>query len=259
MPRLALIDGDLLLWLGAYYNKDRHDDAAMLQYLDTVITEILLATKADQYSGFIQGKNKSHRHELYKDYKANRPFKPEWFLENQLRLHDGLRKWQFQFAEYEETDDAIASAVEVCRYEPETTTIVCSSDKDFNQLETEIYNTRNKTTTYVTPEDAQFNLCCQILSGDSIDNIKGLPGIGIIKAARLLRRSDTLDTTSFYQRALRAYIEAYKSDAEGLLEFAHNTIKITLKRDAKFVFKRVKVPDHIKLINSPIIDAHDVL
>lgn len=259
MARLALIDGDILIWLGAYYNKDRHNDVEMLKYLDTFLTEILVATKADEYSGFMQGKDKSHRHKMYADYKANRPETPDWLKKNKLRIHDHLRNWKFQFVDGEETDDAIASAVEVCKKEAGITTIVCSSDKDFNQLEGEIYNFKHKTTSYVDIKDAELNLCRQILSGDSTDNIKGLPGIGPVKASKLLEPRKGEGTTSVYQRALQAYVEAYDSDALGVLEFSHNAIKITLKRDANFKFNRVAVPDHIKLIYAPMESIKDLL
>jgi DNA polymerase-1 len=180
--RLAVIDCDPLLWAAAYMNKDMNNDHVMLQTLDHMFTNILINTKADEYVGFLQGADPSHRHKMFADYKGTRPPKPDWFRVSEQSLKDQLHHhWKCEYAMGQETDDCIASVVE--KYKgTDTVTIVCSIDKDFNQLEGEIYNPRKNETITVTEFEAEYNLAKQILMGDRVDNIQGLPGIGPKKA-----------------------------------------------------------------------------
>ena len=48
------------------------------------------------------------------------------------------------------------------------------------------YNFKNEINYTITPEQGWRSFCQQLLTGDSTDNIPGLPKIGAIKAAKIL-------------------------------------------------------------------------
>lgn len=82
-------------------------------------------------------------------------------------------------SEMEEADDVIAR-------ESGPGTIIVSLDKDFNQLPNRIYNFVTKEEATISPKQAVLNFYAQVLSGDPVDSIPGLTGIGPVKAAKAL-------------------------------------------------------------------------
>lgn len=66
-------------------------------------------------------------------------------------------------------------------------TILCSIDKDFLTVEDmRMYNWRKKELIYVSPLDAKRNFYKQMLTGDQVDNVAGVPGIGEKGAEKLI-------------------------------------------------------------------------
>lgn len=82
----------------------------------------------------------------------------------------------------EEADDLMGIAATAA---PEAS-IICSIDKDLMQIPGRHYNFVTKEEVRVSPREAALNLYAQILSGDPVDNVPGLPGIGPVKARKLL-------------------------------------------------------------------------
>jgi len=64
--------------------------------------------------------------------------------------------------------------------------VICSVDKDFDQVPGWHYNFVKNEKYYVTPEEGLFFFYRQILMGDRIDNIMGIKGIGEKKSAKIL-------------------------------------------------------------------------
>ena len=81
-----------------------------------------------------------------------------------------------------EADDEIAIA---CTEHGDDSVIV-SLDKDFDQVQGWHYNFVKKDKYYVTHDEGMLNFYCQFLTGDRIDNIIGVQGIGPVKARKLL-------------------------------------------------------------------------
>lgn len=82
-------------------------------------------------------------------------------------------------SDMEEADDMIARAAG-----PDT--VIVSQDKDFNQIQGRIYNFTTKEEVTITPKQAVLNFYSQVLSGDPVDSVPGLTGIGPVKAAKAL-------------------------------------------------------------------------
>ena len=90
------------------------------------------------------------------------------------------------FADNEEADDLIAIAM---TENPDS--IILSTDKDFDQLPGRHYNPTKQELYTVSEEDATRFLYEQILTGDRVDNIIGLKGVGPVKAKKALAGLDT--------------------------------------------------------------------
>lgn len=96
-----------------------------------------------------------------------------------------------------EADDAIACTA---RYGD----FIVSGDKDFLQLPkinlVSIPITKGKdiTISTTTTHTAAYNFCMQMLTGDNIDNIPGLPAVGKMKAKRLIENFKSLPLEDWY-------------------------------------------------------------
>ncbi|HET9864717.1 MAG TPA: 5'-3' exonuclease H3TH domain-containing protein [Steroidobacteraceae bacterium] len=139
----------------------------------------------------------SFRNQIYPAYKANRE-PPPADLKHQFAgcrefcLHAGIPA--FSHAHYE-ADDIVGTLMTRCRREGLRATLV-TRDKDFAQLirEGDVYwdYTDNAHYRYHQMED-RFGVAPErfadflALTGDSVDNIKGVPGVGPKTAAALMK------------------------------------------------------------------------
>jgi 5'-3' exonuclease len=145
----------------------------------------------------------SFRNEIYPAYKANREPAPEE-LKHQFGLCRELcrRLGLAEFADgRREADDLIGALAALAASELRPVTIV-SRDKDLTQLLTErdVYWDAIADVRYrhgdvagrfgARPERMADYLA---LTGDAVDNIPGVPGVGPKTAAQLLKHFDTLD------------------------------------------------------------------
>lgn len=64
----------------------------------------------------------------------------------------------------------------------------------------------------VSEEDADFFFLTQAIAGDNTDNYKGVPGIGMVRAARLLEKE-----SPSWETVVSAYAKADLPESEALL------------------------------------------
>src|SRR3954467_15740199 len=144
------------------------------------------------------------RNELYKDYKAHRPPAPDDLIPQFSLIRDAVRAFDLPCIEQGgyEADDLIATYVRHACERGATATIV-SSDKDLMQLVTDcvtMYDTMKDKRLGVAEVIEKFGVPpnkvveVQALAGDSVDNVPGVPGIGIKTAAQLITEYGDLDT-----------------------------------------------------------------
>lgn len=89
------------------------------------------------------------------------------------------------FTEGEEADDMVAYS-HYAMYMRGELSVLASTDKDLDMIPGLHYNFIKKESYYVEDDEAYYNFWMQMLTGDATDNIPGLPGIGKIKASRML-------------------------------------------------------------------------
>jgi len=147
---------------------------------------------------------KTFRKELYDAYKANRSAPPEELVPQFGLIREATRAFNLPCIEKEgfEADDIIASYARQAEAVGADVTII-SSDKDLMQLVTpnvHMYDSMKDKQIGIpdviekwgVPPEKMIDL--QALTGDSTDNVPGIPGIGPKTAAQLLDEYGDLDT-----------------------------------------------------------------
>lgn len=99
-------------------------------------------------------------------------------------------------------------------------TVIVSTDKDLDQISGWHYNWVNEEVYYVTNQDADQFLYEQIISGDTVDNIPGLPGFGPAKARKYLdaRGEESLHEATIKLFREEGYDYAYFHEMKSLCE-----------------------------------------
>jgi len=148
--------------------------------------------------------SKTFRNELYADYKANRSAPPDDLIPQFGLIREATRAFSLPCIEMEgfEADDLIATYAKLAREAGAETTII-SSDKDLMQLvgdTVSMYDPMKDRQIGIpeviekwgVPPEKMIDL--QAMTGDSVDNVPGVPGIGPKTAAQLLEQFGDLDT-----------------------------------------------------------------
>ena len=86
--------------------------------------------------------------------------------------------------------------------------IIVTVDKDLDQVPGPHYNPRTETLYNLSKEESNDFFCKQMLTGDSIDNIPGIPGIGPVKASKIVEVSEEDQPTTI----IRAYEDKFGDD-----------------------------------------------
>ena len=144
------------------------------------------------------------RNKLYPEYKAHRPPAPDDLIPQFALIRDAVRAFDLPCIEQGgfEADDLIATYVRQACERGASATIV-SSDKDLMQLVTDcvvMYDTMKDRRLGVAEVIEKFGVPpekvveVQALAGDSVDNVPGVPGIGIKTAAQLITEYGDLET-----------------------------------------------------------------
>ena len=159
--------------------------------------------KPDYLAAAFDGPGPVFRSDLYADYKATRAAMPD-DLVPQIpvirRVFEGFRV-PVLIQEGMEADDVIATAARRGA-ERGLDVFICTADKDARQLlcdQIRIYNLRKQSVLDVAALKADWGIGPEqvvdllALSGDTSDNVPGVPGIGLKTGAKLLEEFGTLD------------------------------------------------------------------
>ncbi len=147
---------------------------------------------------------KTFRNDFYPEYKAHRPPAPEDLVPQFSLIRDAVRAFGLPSIEMDgyEADDLIATYARQASEKNWQVTIV-SSDKDLMQLVDDKTNMFDSMKNRRIGPDGVFEkfgvgpervVDVQSLAGDSVDNVPGVPGIGIKTAAQLINEYGDLDS-----------------------------------------------------------------
>ncbi len=184
--------------------------------------------------------SESFRNDIYPDYKAHRPEAPEDLVPQFALIREATRAFAMPCIELEgyEADDLIATYARRAR-EAGLEVVIVSSDKDLMQLVrpgVEMLDPmKNKRLTEdqvrekfgVLPDKV---IDVQSLAGDSVDNVPGVPGIGVKTAAQLIDEYGDLDNLLEHAQEIKQ-----PKRRQNLIEFAEQARisreLVTLKDD----------------------------
>lgn len=128
------------------------------------------------------------------------------------------RKYNTVYSVDEEADDVVAYNHYAMYLRDPYSTIIATVDKDLNMIPGLHYNFVKDETYNVTEEDAIRWFYTQLLTGDSTDNIPGIPGCGPKKAEKLLE--GLIDEAEYYEVCRQTYQKEYGDGDAALLENA---------------------------------------
>ena len=167
-----------------------------------MIASLIKEFNPDYISVVFDLPSKTFKQEKVESYKATRKETPNDLKIQIPKIKEILRLWGIKILEMEgyEADDIISTLTK--RFKNKYEIIIVSPDKDmlqlidtnvkvFNPMQNVIYDTEKLKEKYgIFPN--QF-VDFQIMVGDSIDNIKGIKGIGKKTAVKLLNEFGSLD------------------------------------------------------------------
>ena len=232
MDKLFLLDAYALIYR-AYYaflkapriNSKGFNTSAVLGFVNT-LEEILTKEQPTHIGVAFDPKGGTFRHELYKEYKAQREETPEVIRESVPVIKQILEAYRIPILEVAgfEADDVIGTLAHKAD-EKGITTYMMTPDKDYCQLVTDkalIYRPKYGNNGYEVMGPAQvlekygLQNTLQVidmlgLMGDSSDNIPGCPGIGEKTAVKLINEFGGIDgllaNTAQLKGALKEKVE----------------------------------------------------
>lgn len=246
--KTAIIDADSILF--AICVDKKQDDYQIAQYgaqtertLNDVIEEfntyflkILMDSGCLQYVAFLTAG--SHRYSFYPEYKANRKKleKPRFLKELTAYAIETLG---FCRVDGYEADDL----VNMCKEQLGDNTLIVHTDKDLDQIPGNHFNYKKPEFYDVSEDTAQLNLWTQVITGDSIDNIKGIPGKGSAFAAKVFKQDEP-----YRNLVLLSYILEF-GEYKGIEEFTKNykLIKLLGLGNSGLFFQTSLVEDKLDL------------
>jgi DNA polymerase-1 len=221
----------------------------------------LMEERSPEYIGmFFDAKGPTFRHDLYKEYKANRPAMPEDMAVQIPYIKEVTAAFNLPIIEMPgyEADDLIGTLAR--RAEKEGFKVVMvTGDKDFMQLitdKTAIWDPMKDNSIDIDTIREKFGLepsqmiDVQGLSGDATDNIPGVPGIGSKTALDLVKTYNSMQELyekldAITKKKQRENLENYREQAFLSRELVTINTAAPVKLDlANF---KVTAPDKDKL------------
>ncbi len=171
------------------------------------VTKMVLKLMADRdpeyFAVVFDSKGPTFRHEIYKEYKANRPPMPEEMAVQLPVIKDILQKLGIPIMELSgyEADDIIGTMARVSQ-EKGFQVVMVTGDKDFRQLVTPdaiLWDTMKDRVTDYDAIQKEYGIAPEKfldvmgLSGDTSDNIPGVRGVGEKTALELVKQFDSME------------------------------------------------------------------
>jgi len=257
MSRIALIDGDVLVYHSAFamqknlyhfegvtypsyedfktylksidmkpadveYEKELSllDEWLFPKVANNIFDMVMEMANPDNSKIVLSGEG-NYRQALFPEYKANRKDAAKPVYYDLALKYWTERAWAVTTGI--EADDLLG--IETIRLKAEgQEPIICSIDKDLNGVPG-LHVDWNKSIKYkVSPHQAEVFFLRQLLTGDATDNIKGIKGFGPVKAARFIPLETDIEPA--YDAIYSSYLAAYNEDALPKLNLAGQLLHI---------------------------------
>lgn len=204
----ALIDADIVCYRIGFASEDVSEKICVARCAE-FMEELVMKPWVGEYQGYLTGSD-NYRKEIAvtAPYKGNR-------TQARPKHYDLIREylekaWGCEVIQGQEADDAIG--IKAYEFEDIEDYVIMSIDKDLNMIRGWHYNFIKDEKYLVNDDEAIKHFYTQILTGDRVDNIIGLKGIGPKKAEKILEDCTT------EQEMYNAVLKAYDNDEKRVLE-----------------------------------------
>ncbi|MEO8741026.1 MAG: DNA polymerase I [Casimicrobiaceae bacterium] len=207
MPKLVLVDGSSYLYRAFHALPDlrtsRGDPTGAIRGVISMLRRLVEDGKPDYFAVVFDAPGKTFRDDWYPEYKANRAPMPDDLVRQIAPLHELIRAhgWPLIMVDGVEADDVIGTLARLAEVQ-QIDSIVSTGDKDLAQLisaRVTLVNTMSNETLDLDSVIAKFAVRADqvldllTLTGDSVDNVPGVPKVGPKTAAKWLAQYGTLD------------------------------------------------------------------
>lgn len=247
--KLVLIDGSSYLFR-AYHalpplTNSRGIPTGAVYGVANMIRKLLVDEKPDYIACIFDTKSKNFRHEIYPQYKANRPEMPDDLGVQIEPLHQIIKAQGIPLLVINglEADDVIATLAHQAQ-KKKIETVISTSDKDLAQLVDEhvtLINTMTGVKLDIPGVKAKFGIeATQMIDyltlvGDTVDNIPGVPKVGPKTAVKWLTEYGSLQGIIQHANDIKGKVGEYLRNEIPNLPLIQELV--TVKRDAEVPFQ----------------------
>ncbi|MDB2590030.1 DNA polymerase I [Candidatus Thioglobus sp.] len=244
--KLILLDGSAFLFR-AYFSTLKQNLSNQEGFPTGAIFGVVNAVKHLQRKfpeakliAIFDAKGKNFRHDIYPEYKAHRKPADQELIMQIEPLYEIIRAMGFHFmcVPGVEADDVIAT-LSRCADQNNIKTVIASGDKDLMQLVGDNISQLDMTgTTYnregviekmgVAPEKILDLLA---LTGDSADNIPGVPSVGPKTAIKWLASYQDIDGIKNHADEIKGKVGEKLRDNFDLLDLSHRLVSLKFDVD----------------------------
>ena len=215
---MALLDADIICYRTGFASEDVDEKLCLARVTELVTDIVYFQLKCDDFKAYITGKGNFRN-----DIAVTAPYKGNRKDMKRPKHYEAIRKHLVDLGatqvEGMEADDAIAIEATA------NGGFIVSIDKDLDQIPGHHYNFVKHEEYFVTEEQGLLNFYKQILTGDRVDNIMGIKGIGPVKADKLLSKCKT------EKEMFDVCVKAYNDNGEdGVLRTTENARLLWLLR-----------------------------
>jgi DNA polymerase-1 len=256
MKTLLLVDGSSYLYRAFHAMPDLrspHGEPTGAIYGVLNMLRRLRTDYPSDYSACVfDAKGKTFRDDLYADYKAHRLAMPEPLAAQIVPLHQLIAAsgWNILMIDGVEADDVIGTLAQQATVGG-ARCIISTGDKDLTQLvnsQVQLVNTMSNETLDEAGVLAKFGLSPErivdylTLTGDTVDNVPGVPKVGPKTAVKWLKQYGTLDNLMAHAHEISGVVGDNLRNALDWLP--RGRILITVKCD-------VELPVHFDELVAP--------
>jgi 5'-3' exonuclease len=216
---IALIDADIVAYRCAASAEHEGEEIALLR-VEGMMQEIL--SKHEEYKAFLTGPN-NFRYKIYPAYKANRVNK-----DKPLYLKDCQ---DYLVSEYKAVVSDGCEADDLLGINQTEDSVIYSIDKDLLMIPGHHFNFVTGIYKEISELDGLKQFYRQMLIGDTADNVKGVDGIGKVKATKLIDHLETEEEMSEVVYLLYDTPERFAVNADLLWIWRHNGETYTKRMD----------------------------
>jgi len=204
---LVLVDGSSYLYRAFHalppLTTSTGQPVGAIRGVISMLNKLADSTGAERMVVVFDASGKTFRDDMYAEYKANREKMPDELREQIEPLHAIVKAQGFPLLAVPgvEADDVIGTLAKMAEAAGETV-LISTGDKDLAQLVTDkvtLVNTMSDTTLTPAGVSEKFGVPPEriidflALTGDSVDNVPGIPKCGPKTAAKWLNAYGTLD------------------------------------------------------------------